>query len=221
MKSVNRLIKVLQVISIIIITGSFVGIIYNFYQLLAGKTDIASNPIILVLMLILFGLGSLILSVVNYFKEGVKPLSMFEQSKKGEALRKKFKEEEEEFLKRFYKAKGESEPQLNHHEEVNAEPIEIDEFRGDPVYDNLDNIYVFAKEAFDAGTADKFQRDYIDADFIEVKRSTLIWPEDDLASLTVEELKELCRLNGISGYSGLRKAELIRLLENYNNAQSQ
>lgn len=35
----------------------------------------------------------------------------------------------------------------------------------------------------------------------------------DLSELTVVELKELCKMKGISGYSKLRKAELIALLD--------
>ena len=32
---------------------------------------------------------------------------------------------------------------------------------------------------------------------------------------TIQKLKQICRENGIRGYSGLKKLELIELLENY------
>ena len=38
-------------------------------------------------------------------------------------------------------------------------------------------------------------------------------PEVNLASLTVKELKDLAKERGLTGYSGLKKAELIDLLK--------
>lgn len=38
-------------------------------------------------------------------------------------------------------------------------------------------------------------------------------PEVDVASLTVKELKDLAKEKGLTGYSGLKKAELIDLLK--------
>lgn len=43
----------------------------------------------------------------------------------------------------------------------------------------------------------------------------------DLYSLTLPELKKLCRSNGISGYSTLKKIDLINLLEKFNIGASQ
>lgn len=173
---------------LIIFVISVLGVIiaYNFFRMATGE-DI--NIFLFTLTLVGFGLSVSLYAIIDYLHSNSAFKSILTKDSIN-TLEELFKEQYEAFTEEYSKQK-------NYDQELvfEAEVVEKDEFEGDPVYDNLDNIYNFAKRS------SVHDRDLI---------------IDDLASLTVLELKNMCREKGINGFSRMKKTELIKALEELN-----
>lgn len=226
MKKIKTIMKVIEVALYIFITAVIIGIGFNAYGLIAGSID-SSWP--LIILMFTFGILILVLIMLGYVKEQLKDnLNMFEvlggfEDEENETFRERFEREQNDFLKTFKKVKKEK----NHHDSnviIDVEPLIIDPFEGDAVYDNLDNIFGYTKRVVD-GEQDQATRNYVDAEFTvkeskPIKKNISIGLEDDLPTFTVVELKEMCKAYKIRGYSTMRKEELISVLEEYNRVHN-
>lgn len=191
----------------------FIG--YNIYRLIIG---LPINVAAFIISMVLTGMLVSIVAFVNFFNEE-RGKSLYGYGDKNKLIRD-MEREQEEFMQRFKKTKE----QRVKNNDVNAEPFDdyddindIDEFAGDAVYDNLGNIFGHVRESFGSRSMNDASMDYdgvrngriiIDAEINEVH------PIEDLSSLTVAELRDICRDNGIKGYSSMKKAELLKAIEN-------
>ena len=209
-----------MIVKIISILGMIASIITASLVIREEVVGGELNVWLLVFSLLMFGFMVVALAVVEYFKDNMRIFDSFNDDLNVDSFRSRFEKEQEAFLEQFKKAKHSGKVVEHVGEAIDGEIVERDPFKGDPVYDNLGNIFNFAKEAVKAQ-----QRDYVDAEFTPVdskptKRSKQsVVNENDLESYTVAELKDMCKDNGLTGYSAMRKAELIEVLAEYNRAQ--
>lgn len=214
--------KVLEAIELVVILllTSLVGL--GAYEVIQIFTEKQKNmwPVIFIAL----GAGVLLLIeiLIGVAKEKIKEFEYIYGDKAFAKMRRTFQEEKERFMYQFKETMHDGKQSVKSdvksgEPEIIIDKVEKDDFAGDPVYDNLDNLFGYTKRVVN-GEEPTATRNYIDAEFTVVG-STVSAIEEDLASFTVAELKSMCKEKGITGYSAMRKAELIEVLENYNRAQ--
>lgn len=62
-------------------------------------------------------------------------------------------------------------------------------------------------------TAEKIVDSEIEKELQNHKKSTYVQVETDFSSMRVLDLRDLAKRSGLKGYTGLKKADLVKLLE--------
>jgi len=196
MKHIVRLLAAIKPLLVTALAFS-AGFLVFFVAMIVFEDAVANLPFLGVLIAIVLLLASTLLFLHRFDEEEIK---------QGEEVKPKFKEDFEkakaEFLKQFDDIKPKSTAPVIEPQEI----FEADEFKGDAVYDNLDNIFDYAAKA--NATAEPI---ILDAEIVSMK------DYDDYATMTVSELKALCKRSGIKGYSAMLKGELVEILEKMHN----
>ncbi len=200
-KTIKTIVLIILIVAIVLFITSLA---FNIYYVVNGD---GFNAAWFVVTLISFG-GIILFGTLMDFVSKNNDL-LFNPNYE---LIKRFEKEQEDFINSYQKNKRRNK------DEGMVDENNVDEFEGDEVYDSLDDLFGFTKSV----VKKQKQRDYVDADFVDVtptNGSVYIHIEDDLASLTVVELKDICKAYSITGYSSMRKAELIEAIEEFNRAQ--